>query len=60
MMTRSNDINVMTSLEEIEKQLKIQNKLELLKIAREAGICSEEDYKNSLKECCKVMFGTKK
>lgn len=45
---------------EIAKQLKIQNKLELLKMAREAGICSEEEYKNSLKECCKVMFGTKK
>ena len=42
---------------EIACQLRIQNKLELLKMAKEAGLISEEEYKESLLNCRKVLFG---
>lgn len=44
-------------LDQIEKQLEIKNKLELLKMGYEAGIVTEEQYKESLLNCRKVLFG---
>ena len=44
---------------EIACQLRIQNKLELLKMAREAGIVSEDEYKESILKCKEVLFGKK-
>lgn len=56
MLKLDNDYAVIDNLEKIRKELAIANKLKLLEMAKEAGVCTEEEYKESLENCRKVLF----
>ena len=57
MMKLDNDYALLDKMDKIQKELAIANKLKLLEMARAAGICTEEEYTESLLNCRKVLFG---